>query len=192
MKVCSLLTYPPRCRYAGLSAAGFQTAASMVQQGGSSAPCSFAQQQAPCQALSTEQAVEEHLSPPAAEPLSPSSVLDSPRQLPAVSPSPEAAQAPEEQRCRQPLTPAQSALPHRLSMLKRRSLDWLLHKLPGWLMLRGSPQPAAAACGCGLCSTRRSGVLDMGRLHLTLAHGSLASGVLLMICWPVQHKSSCG
>lgn len=109
----------------------------MVQQEGSSAPCSLAQQQPPCQALSTEKAVEEHLSPPVAEPLSPSSVLASPFQLSTACPSPEAAEPPEGQRLRQPLMPAKSALPQRLLMLKRRSLDWLLHKLPGGCCLSG-------------------------------------------------------
>ena len=156
----------------------------MVQQTGSSAPCSHTQQQAPCQALSTDKAAEEHLSPPVAvaEPLSPSSVLDSPFQLSAACLSPAAAQAPEEKHFRQPLMPAESALPHRLSMLKRRSLDWLLHKLPGWLMLRvalGLPLlPVAPACAA-------QGVLcaDMCRLHSTLALEYLAPGLLLVLCW---------
>ena len=150
----------------------------MVQREGSSAPCSLAQQRVHCQALSAEKA---HLSPPVAEPLSPSSVLASPFQLSTACSSPEAAEAPEAQRLRQPQMPAQSALPHRLSMLKRRSLDWLLHKLPGWLMLRVCLSlllPVAEACAAqeALCA-------DMCRLHSTLAYGSLASVLLLLNCW---------
>ena len=151
----------------------------MVQREGSSAPCSLAQQQVPCQALSASKA---HLSPPVAEPLSPSSVLASPFQLSTACSSPKAAEAPEEQRLRQPLMPAQSALPHRLSMLKRCSLDWLLHRLPGWLMLRVCLSlllpPVAAACAA-------QGALraDMCQLHSTLAYGSLAPGLLFIDCW---------